>query len=176
MSVSPNIGFIRLTTCVACVACEQEYVQYLHTLGFVQLEIKILAAKRGPKSALKHRSGEVEERVRRLSQPSRLQPSNQSSNTHAETNMLHFHKSHQGGKIPGTAFDNIWPMTMCECFIFSFSPFKVFWCAKLPFRSRSSTRKSTPSRLADCSPQLPEAFIRTVATYCRLRLITRIDF
>jgi hypothetical protein len=82
----------------------QEYVQYLHTLGFVQLEIKVLAAKRGPKSALKQRSDAVgEERVRRMSQPSgRLSSSATStsstghSNQHTEANVLYFHKGHQG--------------------------------------------------------------------------------
>ncbi len=39
-----------------CSAYLNEYVQYLHTLGFVQVEIKAVAAKRGPKSALKHRT------------------------------------------------------------------------------------------------------------------------
>ncbi len=63
------------------------------------MDIKPLATKRGPKSALKsQRTPGEEERVRRISQPTRTHPpalaGSPSSST--EPNMLHFHKSHQG--------------------------------------------------------------------------------
>ena len=55
-----------------CSAYLQEYVQYLHTLGFLQMEIKPIAAKRGPKSALKgQRIPGEDDRVRRVSLPTR---------------------------------------------------------------------------------------------------------
>ena len=95
-----------------CSAYLQEYVQYLHTLGFLQMEIKPIATKRGPKSALKsQRTPGEDERIRRVSLPTRAHiaspgntsttsdtssPANSSNNT---TNALFFHKSHQGGII-----------------------------------------------------------------------------
>uniref|UniRef100_A0A0N7ZXW0 Protein SZT2 n=1 Tax=Daphnia magna TaxID=35525 RepID=A0A0N7ZXW0_9CRUS len=86
-----------------CSAYLQEYVQYLHTLGFLQMEIKPLATKRGPKSALKSQRivGEEAGRVRHVSHPTRVNggpsPSSPSSTSSSDANTLYFHKSHQGG-------------------------------------------------------------------------------
>ena len=86
-----------------CSAYLQEYVQYVHSLGFLQLEIKPMTAKtKGPKSALKtpRTPGEMEEqhqRGRRLSMPLRAHGNHSGVGTsHSETNVLYFHKSHQG--------------------------------------------------------------------------------
>ena len=86
-----------------CSAYLQEYVQYLHTLGFLQLEIKPMTAKtKGPKSALKtpRTPGEMDEqqtRGRRLSMPLRAHGSHATVGTSPlETNIIYFHKSHQG--------------------------------------------------------------------------------
>ena len=103
-----------------CSAYLQEYVQYLHTLGFLQMEIKPIAAKRGPKSALKgQRIPGEDDRVRRVSLPTRAHlasPGNVSTTSETSSsaaaasassvttsnnnsNLLFFHKSHQGGII-----------------------------------------------------------------------------
>lgn len=77
-------------------------MQYLHTLGFLQMEIKPLATKRGPKSALKSQRivGEEAGRVRHVSHPTRVNggpsPSSPSSTSSSDANTLYFHKSHQG--------------------------------------------------------------------------------
>lgn len=65
------------------------------------MEIKPLATKRGPKSALKSQRNPGEDgRVRHISHSSRVSsgagPSSPSSSSTSESNMLYFHKSHQG--------------------------------------------------------------------------------
>lgn len=84
-----------------CSAYLQEYVQYLHTLGFQLLEIKPVAAKtKGPKSALKTPRTQAEmdeqQRGRRMSMPLRAHGNHPVGTNHSETNILYFNKSHQG--------------------------------------------------------------------------------
>jgi hypothetical protein len=69
------------------------------------MEIKPLATKRGPKSALKSQrlAGDETGRVRHVSHPSRINggpsPSSPSSSSSSDVNTLYFHKSHQGENL-----------------------------------------------------------------------------
>lgn len=66
------------------------------------MDIKPLATKRGPKSALKSQriAGEEAGRVRHVSHPTRVNgcpsPSSPSSTSTSDSSTLYFHKSHQG--------------------------------------------------------------------------------
>ena len=107
------------------------------------MEIKPLATKRGPKSALKsQRIPGEEERVRRVSLPSRANsapaPVTGSPSSVPETNMLHFHKSHQGILSSTTKYYGKLLKTLLLDFL------KVeSWSAKWPFKSPSSIPKCT---------------------------------
>jgi hypothetical protein len=69
------------------------------------MEIKPLATKRGPKSAMKSQrlAGDETGRVRHVSHPSRINggpsPSSPSSSSSSDVNTLYFHKSHQGENL-----------------------------------------------------------------------------
>ena len=126
-----------------CSAYLQEYVQYVHSLGFLQLEIKPMTAKtKGPKSALKtpRTPGEMEEqhqRGRRLSMPLRAHGNHSGVGTsHSETNVLYFHKSHQGDDALWHHFQDSFLLSVLPHSWVDFQDFLFFstlpdWCSTL---------------------------------------------
>ena len=153
-------------------------MQYLHTLGFMQMEIKPLATKRGPKSALKSQrlAGDEAGRVRHVSHPTRINggpsPSSPSSASSSDVNTLYFHKSHQGEHFIVVESRT---QTLTQ-FIPSIFKKVESWCARLPFKNLFSTPKSTRWRCPGCCKSVRAELFLTWLTSHLPKRITPIAF